>query len=53
MRREQDKAIEGFMEQLIAYGSDDRAPVFSGLFVLAIRIEREGFARRLECIAPN
>ena len=31
------------MEQLIAHGSEDMASVFTGLFDLAMRIERERF----------
>ena len=43
MRRDQDTAIEALMEQLIANGAEDMASVFSGLFDLAMRIEREQF----------
>ena len=43
MRRDQDTAIEALMEQLIANGAEDLASVFSGLFDLAMRIEREQF----------
>ena len=43
MGRDQDTAIEALMEQLIANGAEDMASVFSGLFDLAMRIEREQF----------
>lgn len=43
MRRDQDTGIEALMEQLIANGAEDMASVFSGLFDLAMRIEREQF----------
>ena len=43
MRRDQDTAIEALMEQMIANGAEDMASVFSGLFDLAMRIEREQF----------
>ena len=43
MWRDQDTAIEALMEQLIANGAEDMASVFSGLFDLAMRIEREQF----------
>lgn len=43
MRRDQNTAIETLMEQLIANGTEDMASVFSGLFDLAMRIEREQF----------
>ena len=43
MRREQDTAIEGFMEQWVARRSEDMASVFARLFDLAMRIDRERF----------
>ena len=45
MRSDQDNALEGLMEQLIESGVEDMAPVFAGLFNLAMRIERERFLR--------
>ncbi len=43
MRRDQDNALEAWMEQLIESGSEEMASVFAGLFNLAMRIERERF----------
>ena len=43
MRREQDTAIEGFMEQWVTHRSEDMASVFARLFDLAMRIDRERF----------
>ena len=43
MRREQDTAFEGFMEQWVAHRSEDMASVFARLFDLAMRIDRERF----------
>ena len=43
MRREQDTAIEGFMEQRVAHRSEDMASVFAGLLDLAMWIDRERF----------
>ena len=43
MRKDQDSALEALMEQLIENGCEDMAPVFAGLFNLAMRIERERF----------
>ena len=43
MRSDQDNVLEALMEQLIENGSEDMAPVFAGLFNLAMRIERERF----------
>jgi len=43
MRNEQDTAIDALMEHLIESGAEDMASVVSGLFDLAMRIERERF----------
>ena len=43
MRKSQDTAIEALMEHLIETGADDMASVFTNLFDLAMRIERERF----------
>jgi len=43
MRKDQDNALKALMEQLIESGSQEMASVFSGLFNLAMRIERERF----------
>ncbi len=59
MRKDQDSAVEALVEQLIEGGSENMAPVFAGLFNLAMRIERERFLgaghyeRTPECIAPG
>ena len=43
MRQHHDTELAGLMEQIISNGAEDMASVFSGLFDLAMRMEREQF----------
>ena len=43
MRQKQDSVVEELMEQIISNGPEDMASVFSRLFDLAMRLEREQF----------
>lgn len=43
MRQDQDTVIEELMEQIISNGPEDMASVFTRLFDLAMRMEREQF----------
>ena len=43
MRQEHNTEIERLMEQIISNRSEDMASVFTGLFDMAMRIEREQF----------
>ena len=41
MRKHHDTGLAGLMEQIISNGAEDMGSVFSGLFDLAMRLERE------------
>ena len=43
MSQTQDTIVAALMEQLIAEGPEGTAPVFTALFNLAMRLERERF----------
>lgn len=43
MSQKQDTIVTALMEQLIAEGPDGMAQVFTALFNLALRLERERF----------
>ena len=47
MSQNQDTIVTALMEQLIAEGPDGMAQVFTALFNLALRLEREGGHNRV------